>query len=1474
MVEVYSDSEVLELFHTGVAEWFRDEVGPPSPVQLRAWPEIAKGNHVLLSAPTGSGKTLAAFLWAVDRLVRGEWSVGKTRVLYVSPMKALNNDVRRNLTAPLERLEERFSARGLEFPSIKVQTRSGDTPQSERQRMIRRPPEILITTPESLNLLLSSSRARDTLRDLETVILDEIHAVAGTKRGVHLMTAVERLALLSGEFQRVALSATVRPMDAVAAFVGGQMPNSEGIYTARDMTLVEDPAAKEYDVHVRFPADARESVEDGTWWPSLITAFKEAIARNRSTLFFTNGRRLCERLTLMINEHEDKTLAYAHHGSLSREVREVVEQRLKNGELKAIVATNSLELGIDIGALDEVVMVQTPPSAASALQRLGRAGHTVGKVSRGAIYPTHGRDFLDAAVMTTIIRERDIEEVKPVENALDVLAQVLVSMTAVDEWPEEDLYRFIRSCSVYRTLSRRQFDLVLEMLEGRYADSKVRGLKPRISRSRIDHTITAAPGALPLVYTSGGTIPDRGYFRVRLKDAGTILGELDEEFVWERSLGHTIALGTQLWRIQDITDDEVIVKPWEGRVSEVPFWKADESDRPSHVSLRIAEFLESVDARVGDAEFVPWLVDTCAMEKPAAEELRRFLRRQQEVTKAPLPHRHHVVVEHLAGPSKKTDTKQVIIHTMWGGAVNRPLALALSAWWEREHGYALEVHSNNDGIGLLLPHDFRATDLLSTVKPAEVTKLLRLKLEQTGYFGARFRENAARALILPRDRFGKRTPLWLNRLRSRKLLSAVKRYEDFPILLETWRTCLKDNFELDTLTTLLNELRDGAIAVSEVHPSAPSPFTASLVWQHTNKYMYKDDTPEAAGASNLRSDLLEEAVHSPHLRPALDPEIVETFRRKLQRVYPGYAPATGRDLLNWLTERLFVPDDEWVELLRAIRDDGHDVEAFVTEVLEKIVRIEDVTGAVRGYCARETAPRFLDAFPETAGRWSFKCLAPLPPPPERDLFQNHNIEALESFVDQWLQYYGPIPVLDCTTLLPFDSDAFVHVLDHLAEAETVVVDRLTANAEELEVCDTENLERLLRIQRASRRATMRARPVDHLQYFLARHQGVLHRARGADGLRRALDHLYGYVLPVELWEREVLPSRIEDYSAGLLDSVAEEDELVWVGSGERKACVCPRALLDLLPLPTEVAWHHIPDIFTELVARYSFGDLLEKSDLDSGELTTLLWSKVWKGTISNDSFQAFRKGIETKFQIARDEHRGKSRSGFRRWRATRPFAGNWFAIRWPDPPDNALDMDELNRDRARLLLQRYGVVTRELLWRESKAFRWADLFRSFRLMELAGEAVTGHFFEDLSGPQFTTPQFLAELERVEPENEVYWLNAMDPASLCGVDVPEIKRALPPRRAGNHMVFSGTAPAMTSMNNGKTLEILVRPDDDRLPEFLQVLSHILKNPVRQTGSIRIEKINGVSPKTSPYRPVLESTFECTSEPKGLTLWASR
>jgi ATP-dependent Lhr-like helicase len=1429
-------------FHPLIRAWFLTSVGRPTEVQARAWPVIARGAHALVSAPTGTGKTFAAFLWGINQLATGSLRTGKVRILYVSPLKALNNDIQRNLLAPLSALEAVFRQAGEALPRIRVLTRSGDTPPGERRRMLRNPPEILITTPESLNLILSSPNGRLMLDGVATVILDEIHAVAGSKRGTHLVTAVDRLVRLSGEFQRIALSATVKPLSAIADLVGGYTIEYAGepVYRKRQVQIVHCPMSKTYELRIEFPAgDAAPGPGEEPVFDALARECRRIIAENRSTLFFVNSRRHAEKLARFINEGLPQPLAWSHHGSLSRELRLVVEQRLKQGELKAIVATSSLELGIDIGSLDRVILVQTPFTVASAVQRLGRAGHRVGETSRGVLFPLHGKDIVDAAVTAKCVREQDIDEIVPVVCPLDVLAQVIVSMTSVETWKAGELYDFIRAGYPFQTLPRRHFDLVLDMLTGRYEETRLRDLAAMVSYDRIESTLRAKEGARLRLSISGGTIPDRGYFSMRAADSKALIGELDEEFVWERSLGDTFVFGAQGWRIQKIDHQNVEVVPVAARMGMSPFWKAEERNRDFHISERIALALKEWNPRVNDEGLVAELEESHGLAPAAARAMIGFLARQRDATGTDLPHRHHLLVEHTRDPDGKGEGASVVLHTLWGGRVNRPFGLALSAAWEERFGFRPEMIQTNDAILLLLPRRVGAEEILSLVDPGSVERLLRSRLEGSGFFGARFRESAGRALLLPRATARRRTPLWLTRQRVKSLFAAVSRYDDFPLLLETWRTCLRDEFDLAHLTKVLEELEAGIIRVSEVSTPAPSPFCGELVWRQTNTLMYADDAPQGHASTNLRGDLVRELAVSSDLRPRIDRGVMAVFQAKRQRTAEGYAPRDSRELLDWVKERVVLPREEWEDLLEAcVRENGVSREELLAPIEAKIVRYTFGTSESPCIAAAESLPRL------------------------RRGIEGTDEEALGGIISEWLRFYGPIEPSFMAAIFGLSGDRLQLLIADLAEEEQVVLDRLAADSELLLLCDRENLETLLRISRARARPEVRTLPADLLPLFVARQQGLVHRGTSPDDMKACWEKLFGFPLAAHLWEEEVLPARLDGYTTRWLDSLLAEAGLLWLGCGRRKLTFCFEQDAELyLDRADAVNAADAAAIFPGPAGRFSFWDIVDHARggpsglRESSAVAARLWELAWKGAITSDSFATVRRGIAGGFSAEEPSREGARRGrSFDRWSAARPGSGYWFQVQpWGREEGDALDKEELTRDRIRQALKRYGVVFREILEYELPPLRWSRMFRSLRLMEFSGEVVTGRFFEGIRGLQFALPAALEALA-AEPASEdaVWWLNAADPASLCGVDLPSLKGLLPSRLSSTHVVFHGGSVVLVSRRKGRELELRVPPDAPRFAEYLSFLKILTGRDARPMSAVHVETINGEPAPSSPYK----------------------
>jgi ATP-dependent Lhr-like helicase len=839
-------------FHPIVRKWFADTLGKPSAPQRSGWPAIASGSHTLILAPTGTGKTLAAFLWELNTLIglgAKESLPNGVHLLYVSPLKALNNDIQRNLEAPLAELKRRFEEAGKKFPEIRVAVRTGDTPASARARMLRKSPHILITTPESLNIMLTSIRGRGMFHTTRAVIVDEIHAIAGTKRGAHLALTLERLDLLAEvKPQRIGLSATQRPLDEVARYLGGCEHDAGDLVRFRQVTVVDCGLTKQMEISVQSPVPDLGNV-GGSVWPSVTPLVLNHIRASRTTLVFVNNRAQAEKVAARVNALAEEEIAQPYHGSLSRERRHMLEERLKGGELRALVTTSSLELGIDIGSVDLVIQLQSPKRVAAALQRVGRAGHTLGAASRGVLVPTFRDDAMEIAAIVAAMRAGEVEPTRVVQNSLDVLAQVIVAAASVEDWTAADLFELARRAYPYHRLTRTAFDEVLSMLSGKYPSDIASELEARLTWDKVTDRVTGDRAARMTAVISGGTIPDRGLYTVNLPDR-TRLGELDEEFVHESRVGDVFQLGSTTWRIAAIEHDRVIVNPAPGMAARMPFWHGEYGARSLDLSHRVGELRREL-ADGADAEL---LLEKYGCDAATANSLLQYVKAQRAVTGV-VPDDTNIVIEHFRD---ETGSIRVVVHAAFGGRVNAPWGMALAQRVRASlGGIDVQVQTTDDGVMLRMPDLGRPVpvgDLLG-LSAAEAEQLVLEEVGSTSLFGARFRMNAARALLLPRGNPRRRMPLWLQRLKALDLLQTVKEFPAFPILVETYRDVLQDAFDMPGLKSVLTDIERGAISIHVVQTQVPSPFAASLQFGFVMDWLYGDDTPRAEqGAAILSLD--------------------------------------------------------------------------------------------------------------------------------------------------------------------------------------------------------------------------------------------------------------------------------------------------------------------------------------------------------------------------------------------------------------------------------------------------------------------------------------------------------------------------------------------------------------------------------------------------------------------------------------------
>jgi ATP-dependent Lhr-like helicase len=1408
------------VFSPATRAWFEGAFAGATPAQEQGWPAIAAGGHVLIQAPTGSGKTLAAFLYGIDRLTAtpGEG----LRLLYVSPLKALNYDIERNLRGPLAGLHS----------SLRVAVRTGDTSQKERAAMLREPPDILITTPESLFLLLTS-RGREMLGGVETLILDEVHAVAGTKRGAHLALSVERLERLAEQpFQRIGLSATQRPMEEIGRFVSG----------ARPIQLVDAGMRKQMDLKVVVPVeDMREpgagaatadllgtgGESDGkSIWPSIYPEVLRLVREHRSTIVFVNNRRLAERLALRLNELANEgieegaaphEIARAHHGSLAREQRLEVEELLKQGAIPCLVATSSLELGIDMGAVDLVIQVESPKSVAAGLQRVGRAGHELHAVSKGRIFPKFRADLLESAVVAKKMQLGEIEETVIPRNPLDVLSQQIVAVAAEEEISVDDLHELVRGAYPFADLSRQQLENVLDMLAGRYPSDEFAELRARIVWDRTGGIVRGRTGARRLAVTNAGTIPDRGLFGVHLVDGGGRVGELDEEMVYEARAGQTFLLGASTWRIEEITRDRVLVSPAPGVPGAVPFWKGEGVGRPYELGEAIGLASRELVA-LNEQKALGRLTGEYALDDRAARNLLTFLTEQQSVTGA-VPSDRTIVVERFRD---EIGDWRVCILTPFGARVHAPWAMAIAA--RLRESLDLEVQSmwSDDGIALHLP-DADApppTDQV-LIDPEEVEELVVGELGGSALFGARFRENAGRALLIPRRRPGERTPLWQQRLKAQGLLQVARKYGSFPIILETYRECLQDVFDLPALKRLLRGLRTRELDLVDVETQSASPYSASLLFDYVANYMYEDDTPPAerrAQALSLDRDLLRELLGQEELRDLLDADAVAEVEESLRRT-----PRNPDELHDQLRLRGDLRVGEYDEAFAAI---------LVAERRALVVRFAGEERLI----AAEDAGRYRDA------------LGVMPPGGLPEAFLEAGEDPLGSLLLRYAKGRGPFTTAQANDRFGRDVEAELAALER---RDVLVRGELRPGGTEREWCDPDVLRRLRRASLAALRKEVEPTEQQAFGRFTPRWHGIDGRAT----LREALVPLQGLPLPVGLWESDVLPRRVPGYQPAQLDGLCASGEVVWVGAGLDRVAIYFREDAPALGRPGGAASPEgeASDAIRAALANSAefWSDLVAATGLEPELALPALWDLVWAGEVTNDAWTPLRAG--RRYQTPRPVSRRATRFSRRRTGGVTATQGRWSLT------DRLFDGAVDRRALAELLLERQGIVTRDGVRGEGIPGGYGAVYGELKALETIGVCRRGYFVEGLGGAQFALPgavERLRELRaREDEEPEPLVLAAADPAQPYGASLPWPRRsgARAARVAGAQVILLGGEAALFVERGGRSLVPLREPDEEWLrPALAALVEHVRAGGAKR---LAVERFDGQPVGETEVMPLL-------------------
>ena len=1304
------------MFSPAVATWFRATLGDPTPVQTRAWPRIQAGAHVLLAAPTGSGKTLAAFLAAIDRLLAlPAGAPNGCRVLYVSPLKALVYDIERNLRAPLRGI----LALDPTARPVGVDVRTGDTPARDRARFLRHPAEILVTTPESLYLLLGSA-ARESLRTVDTVIVDEIHALADSKRGVHLTLSLERLELLTGRpVQRIGLSATVRPLEKVAAWLGGDREVEvvdAGVRPALDLRV--EPWYRAVDAAPENQAGF--ALDRGSGWPEAHGRLLELVRAHTTTILFTNSRRLCERLAQRLNELAGEEICLAHHGSIAPPRRTAIEQALKEGRLRAIVATGTLELGIDMASVDLVVLVESPGSVARGLQRVGRAGHQVGGISKGRIFPRFRADLIECATLASAMRLGDIEPLQLPQNCLDVHAQQVVAMVADAPARVGDLYASVRRAAPYRTLGRAAFDGTLDMLAGRWSGGVLGHLPARLTWDRARDELTIRPGAAALGHLNAGTIPDHGLFAVHLGHAGPKVGELFEEMVFESSRGDVIQLGASSWRIEDIGKDRVVVTPAPGEPGRMPFWRGDGAGRPAATGRNVGAFVREIEALPPEVAHAR-LVDHHCLHPDAATQLLEVLAEQRAWTGC-LPTDRAVTVERY---EDEVGDLRVVILSPFGARVHGAWALAIEAKVAAAAGAPPQTLYGDDGITLRFAAGVQPpVPALLFPDPEEVEDLLLERLTDSALFSGRFRENAARALILPRNKPGKRTPLWAQRIRANHLLATVRGWPDFPLLVETARECLQDVLDVPGLVGLLAGVRAGAVRVDEVETNGPSPLARALAWRWVSEWIYALDGPKAerrAQVLTVDRELLRELLGEPDWASLLDPAVIDRVEAELQGTAEGWRAETV-DQLHDLLRR--VGDLDEAEIAARSSIPPHALLATTRAVPVSIA------GAPR-WIAVEDAAVYRDALGVVLPAIPASLLAPV-------------TDAFEGLLLRYLRTHAPVTVDGPAARWGLPAGVAEGAARALVGKGLVQEGNYQGTGRRLVA--TEVLRRIRRGSLDAARGEAAAVDPPRFTAFLGRRHAVDRRRVGLDGLREALIQLEGLALPLTDLEDAVLPARVANYRPALLDELGARGEIVWVGQaplgdGDGRVLIVRRDRVDLLVPPPAPIDDPLLDrlrargasFLTELATDATVADTLDR-----------LWRLVWAGHVTNDTFHPLR---------ARGAPRARGRL---------PVAGGRWGL-----VGASVDPTRAALAKAESLLDRYGVVGGRTLQAEGATAAWPAL----RGLEEAGKARRGFFVAGLGGAQLASPGAIDSVR--EPAAGSWVLAATDPAQPFGalVDWP-------------------------------------------------------------------------------------------------------
>ncbi|MBA2707229.1 MAG: DEAD/DEAH box helicase [Gemmatimonadaceae bacterium] len=1457
-------TQILRRFQPEVRKWFAEALGKPSAPQRLGWPAIASGEHTLILAPTGTGKTLAAFLWELNALIAQgmkEPLGNGVHLLYVSPLKALNNDIQRNLDTPLAELRRRFEAAGRDFPEIRVAVRTGDTPASARARMLRKSPHILITTPESLNIMLTSLRGRGMFGSTRVVIIDEIHAIAGSKRGAHLALTLERLEQLTPQPpQRIGLSATQRPLEEVARFLGGCEQSENGSPRFRNVTIVDCGLTKKMEISIESPVPDLGNV-GGSVWPAVAPLVLNHIRASRTTLIFVNNRAQAEKIAARVNVLAEEEIAQPYHGSLSRERRHMLEERLKAGSLRSLVTTSSLELGIDIGSVDLVIQLQSPKRVAAGLQRIGRAGHTLGAASRGILVPTFRDDAMEIAAIVAAMRAGEVEATKVVQNSLDVLSQVIVATVSVDDWKAADLYAMVGRAYPYHRLTRGAFDEALSMLSGKYPSDIAGELEARVTWDRVTDRVTGDRAARMTAVISGGTIPDRGLYTVNLPDR-TRLGELDEEFVHESRVGDVFQLGSTTWSIAAIEHDRVIVNPAPGRAARMPFWHGEYGARSLELSHRVGALRRELAAGVDAAT----LENKYGCDAATANSLLQYISAQRAATGI-VPDDETILIEQFRDD---TGAVRVVIHAAFGGRVNAPWGMAL-AQRAREalNGADVQVQTTDDGIMLRMPDLGLSTPVgaLLGLSAKEAEQLVMEEVGSTSLFGARFRMNAARALLLPRGNPRRRMPLWLQRLKSLDLLQTVRQFPSFPILVETYRDVLQDAFDMPGLMSVLDRIEAGGIKVQTVQTSVPSPFAASLQFGFVMDWMYGDDTPRAEQSAALLSldrTMLGE-VMGEEAGDDLTLDAIRQIVSERRGTAQGRRAQSTDELAHFLDRAGDLTHEELAERVATTEEGVRGVPLDELLSSRRAIALAFPSGEWR-FVLTESYSRYVAAFgKEATSRVRLDDEMPelsgkdVVPPAMLDAVMT-SAAAKREILTRYVALAGPVTVSEIAMRYGWDARWIEDRLTEWQRTGKLVRGKFRPEISDPEWCSRRIAEIARRKALAALRRQIEAVELSAYAELVQRWQHVEERESlsGAEGVADVVRQLYGIARPARAWERDYLRVRISAYDPAWLSQFMATGEPVWTGEanpdqksdtlmltrlrffarGTGNLWLGSEVATDMLMEKLSVEAKTVLHVIEEEGASFTT-DLEAGSGLSTMAVKESLRELAAAGLVTSDTVEAMREIVRWRplgSRNAPDPTRwlpaGYSPSATRRivqrrpnlrrlpkWRrpdrpgfAASAWSGRWSLVRRVGTLGRILAEEDKAVQTARYWLDRYGLVSRECWRREKPPTSWRAIYRELKRLEFRGEVRRGYFVKGLGGAQFASlaaVELLRSIAAEEQESKPFVvLSASDPANVYSFPIDQsIRDPLSrPRGAGALLVTRGGRVAIAVEGRGRRVVI--------------------------------------------------------------------